>query len=159
MIVLCPTRTPGTSVMAFEGPGRPSNGTPSCLARFFGSFLEVGCTSTCDASDATQLLRRKRSIVWVVAGPSVRPRRSAVPGRAAWTSRRFPGRTVPLLRAPSRAGGGRARALGARRVARGPPAARTARWMTIVTSTCSIYIIGAPRDSYSARSGAILSQF
>src|SRR5439155_7454421 len=31
--VVCPTSTPFTSVIAFNGPGVPSNGTPKSLAR------------------------------------------------------------------------------------------------------------------------------
>src|SRR4029453_16200806 len=34
-IVACPTSTPATSVIAFRGPGVPSNGTPSARARGF----------------------------------------------------------------------------------------------------------------------------
>src|SRR5438132_2234932 len=36
--VVCPTSTPLTSVMAFNGPGAPSNGTPKSRERgFFGA--------------------------------------------------------------------------------------------------------------------------
>ena len=51
MIVACPTSTPATSVMAFWGPGVPSNGTPRSRAR--GSVCAWSGAASNAVSNAT----------------------------------------------------------------------------------------------------------
>ena len=41
MMVLCPTSTPATSVIAFSAPGVPSNGTPRSRARGFDCWAPI----------------------------------------------------------------------------------------------------------------------
>src|SRR3984893_15620054 len=41
----CPTSTPGTSVIAFSGPGAPSNGTPMSRARSTDAVRPTGSST------------------------------------------------------------------------------------------------------------------
>ncbi len=53
--VVCPTSSPATSVMAFSGPGVPSNGTPRSRARIecSGLISEVCAAATAAHKDST----------------------------------------------------------------------------------------------------------
>src|SRR5215467_16190168 len=51
MSVVCPTRTPSMSVMAFKGPGVPSKGTPRSRARSL--CAASAALATAPVSDAT----------------------------------------------------------------------------------------------------------
>src|SRR5919198_783975 len=62
MIVLCPTVTPATSVMALIGPGVPSNGTPRSRARgrFCACATELTTSTTTSDRKLALGVRKKR---------------------------------------------------------------------------------------------------
>ncbi len=66
MMVVWPTSTPATSVMAFKGPGVPSNGTPSARARGFCWAITAGA-SRASTTPATATRKRREESGFISA--------------------------------------------------------------------------------------------